>query len=229
MIAPAGLPDFLEWDVRNWSVALEFWRARTRLDLGRCEALEIGSRHGGLSMWLALLGARVVCSDVGPPSERAVRKHADAGVTRLVRYQIIDGTSIPYSGRFDLVVFKSVLGAIGRAGGLAGQARAVREMHKALKPGGELFFAENLVASPVHRYFRRRFVRWSASWRYVSIGEMRSFLAPFRDVAYRTVGFAGAFGRTSGQRSLLGSLDRALLDGLVPERWRYVIAGVARK
>jgi len=229
MIPTAGLPDVVEWDVRNWGVALEFWTRHSHLDLGSCDALEIGSRHGGLSLWLAQQGARVVCSDLGPPSEVARRKHADAGVAHRVRYQRIDGTRIPYVGQFDLIVFKSVLGGIGRPADRAAQARAVAEMHGALKPGGELFFAENLVASPVHQFLRRRFVEWSASWRYVAIDEMREFLAPFSEIAYRTVGLVGVFGRTSGQRALLGALDRALLDALVPERWRYVIVGVARK
>jgi SAM-dependent methyltransferase len=225
----AALRDFLEWDVRNWAVALEFWTRHTRLDLAGCSALEVGSRHGGLSLWLATLGASVVCSDLERPTERARRKHSVAGVGSRIGYECIDATRIPYADRFDLVVFKSVLGAVGRLGGRVAQARAVGQMYKALKPGGELFFAENLVASPMHRFLRRRFVGWSASWRYVSIEEMRDFLRPFASVSYCTIGFAGVFGRTGRQRAILGTLDRALLDGMVPESWRYVIAGVARK
>jgi SAM-dependent methyltransferase len=225
----AALRDFLEWDVRNWAVALEFWTRHTRLDLAGCSALEVGSRHGGLSLWLATLGASVRCSDLEGPTERARRKHTAAGVASRIGYECIDATRIPYADRFDLVVFKSVLGAVGRLGGRVAQARAVGQMYKALKPGGELFFAENLVASPMHRFLRRRFVGWSASWRYVSIEEMRDFLRPFASVSYCTIGFAGVFGRTGRQRAILGTLDRALLDGMVPESWRYVIAGVARK
>jgi SAM-dependent methyltransferase len=229
MTAPVGPQDFLEWDVRNWSVALDFWTRHSTHTLSTCRALEIGSRNGGLSLWLASRGARVVCSDLDGPTDRAREKHAAAGVAHLIRYERVDATDIPYQGAFDLVVFKSVLGAIGRVGGRGAQGRAVAAMHRALKPGGELFFAENLVASPVHQFLRRRFVGWSGSWRYVTVEEVRAFLAPFSHAAYRTVGFAGVFGRTGAQRAVLGSLDRAVLDGMVPERWRYVIAGVARK
>ena len=42
-----------------------------------------------------------------------------------------------------------------------------------------VFFAENLVASPLHTLFRRRFVKWGTEWRYVSLEEMHEFLLPF--------------------------------------------------
>jgi len=223
------LQDIVEWDVRNWSAALDFWTRHSVHDLGSCTALELGSRNGGLSLWLALEGARVVCSDVLGPTYVAVGKHRAAGVAHRVEYQSIDATKIGYDAAFDIVLFKSMLGAVGRSGGRAAQATAIAEMHKALKPGGELFFAENLVASPIHRYLRRRYVRWATTWRYVTVPEMLGLLAPFSSVRYRTIGFAGALGRTSAQRNLLGSLDRMLLDRLVPKQWRYIMIGVARK
>jgi hypothetical protein len=102
-------------------------------------------------------------------------------------------------------------------------------MHKALKPGGELFFAENLIASPLHQFCRNRFVRWGSTWRYVSIQEMQQFLGGFSEVQYSTIGFAGAFGRSERQRDLLGRIDRLFFDRAVPEGWRYIIVGIAKK
>src|SRR5206468_992574 len=96
-------------------------------------------------------------------------------------------------------------------------------MHKSLKKGGELFFAENLIGSPFHEFFRERFVKWGETWRYISVAEMEEFLAPFSNVQYRTVGFAGAFGRSEPQRNLLGFLDQTVLNHTVPENWRYII------
>ena len=226
---PAGVEDFVEWDVRNWSTALDFWGRYTSKDVATCTALELGARHGGLSLWLALQGARVVHSDVVGPSRRALGTHSDSGVSGRISYQRLDATRIPYRAAFDIVVFKSVLGAVGDRYGPEGQAAAVKEIHQALKAGGELFFAENLVASPAHRFFRRRFVRWGERWRYPSVDEMLAFLRPFTEVRYCTLGFAGAFGRTVRQRAVFGAADRLLLDRLVPARWRYIMVGVARK
>jgi hypothetical protein len=127
--------------------------------------------------------------------------------------------------KVDIVLFKSMLGAIGSK---QGQARAVTEMHRALKRDGELFFAENLIGCPLHRFFRREFVRWGKTWRYVSVAEMEEFLAPFSDIQYRTVGFAAAFGRSEPQRNLLGIADKMLFNYTVPDRWRYIIVGVAK-
>jgi SAM-dependent methyltransferase len=227
--APSPLADFIEWDIRNWSAALDFWLAHTSLDLRECSALELGSRNGGLSLWMALQGARVVCSDVQRPPHTAARLHRSRGVLHLIEYEAIDAIHIPYTSRFDVVLFKSILGAIGRSGDKRLQSQAVREMHRSLKPGGELFFAENLVGCPAHRFFRRKFVEWGTTWRYVSIAEMQEFLSPFSSVHYKTVGFTAAFGRSELQRNALAVLDRAIVDYLVPETWRYIVVGVAKK
>lgn len=52
----------------------------------------------------------------------------------MIEYRAVDATDIPFSEEFDVIGFKAVLGGIGR-GGRETQARAIREMHKALKKG----------------------------------------------------------------------------------------------
>jgi SAM-dependent methyltransferase len=227
--ARPDVTEFIEWDVRNWSTALDFWRQHSRLEISKCSALELGSRNGGLSLWMALQGAQVVSSDIDLPTEEAARLHQARGVSHLVQYEAIDATNIPYSSTFDVIVFKSMLGAVGRLGGKQRQVHAVRQMHKALKNGGELFFAENLIGSAAHHFLRRNFVRWGKSWRYVSISEMKEFLSPFSSVEYRPLGFGGAFGRSELQRNLLGILDGLVFNHIVPDDWKYIIVGVARK
>lgn len=235
-VAPQALPalegralaDVIEWDVRNWSRALRFWKRHSSLDISRCRALEIGSRGGGLSLWLALQGAHVVCSDVKGPNERAVEKHARYGVSRLITYECIDARDIPYANQFDLVVFKSVLGALGSRED-QGQTRAIAQMHKALKPGGELFFAENLAGSWLHVMLRRHLVSWGRRWQYVGPDEVTELMAPFADVTWAATGFLGTLGRSERQRSALALMDELLFNALVPSRWRYIGVGVARK
>jgi SAM-dependent methyltransferase len=223
------ISEYIEWDVRNWSTTLNYWLSESSQDLSNASALEIGSRHGGLSLWMASQGASVVCSDLNGPTEKAILQHRAHRVADRIEYRALDATQLPYQEEFDLVVFKSVLGGIGSRGGKEAQLKAIKEMHKALKEGGELFFAENLIGSPVHQFFRNRFVSWAAEWRYVTIVEMEEFLSLFSQVRFCTMGFAGAFGRSETQRSLLGLVDKAILDHMIPNRWNYIICGVATK
>jgi len=163
------------------------------------------------------------------PSEVATEKHRGYGVARQIEYVDLDALNISCTEAFDVVLFKSVLGGIGRGNQKDRQRKAVAEMYRSLKPGGELWFAENLVASPLHRLLRRRWVQWGMQWRYITVREMLEFLSPFSMVNYTTVGFLGALGRNARQRTLLGRLDRLGFDRLISEAWHYIIIGVAHK
>jgi SAM-dependent methyltransferase len=223
------LQDILEWDVVNWSPALTYWEQKTKHDLSSAYALELGSRHGGLSLWLALKGSKVICTDLNGPTDLAVQKHKKYGVSNLIEYEAVNAMKIPYREKFDLILFKSILGGIGWDGHPENQRRAINEIYYALKPGGELFFVENLVGSPLHRMARRYFVQWGRRWRYVTIQEIRNYLAPFSRFEYVCGGFLGAFGRNEMQRRILGRLDNLIINHIVPDGWKYIIAGVAQK
>jgi ubiquinone/menaquinone biosynthesis C-methylase UbiE len=225
-----NLSDLVEnEDIQNWSVALQYWLERTAQNLSSVNALEIGAGRGGLSLWAALNGMKVLCTDLQGTSKEAIEKHKKFGVSHLVEYEALNALSIPYSDKFDVVFFKSVLGGIGSFNNKANQVKAINEIYKSLKKGGELWFAENLKASPLHRFARRLLVERVNSWRYVTIPEMKEFLSVFSEVEYRTAGFLSVFGINSFQRSVLGKIDRIIADKLVPKSWRYIIIGVARK
>lgn len=221
--------DVLQWDVESWRVALAFWDEqlgpRTGLD-----CLEIGGREGGLSLWLALRQHRVTCSDRSGAARAAAPLHSRYSVASLVTYQDIDATAIPFKDRFDVIVFKSVLGTIGGWGRpRERQALAIGEMHKALRPGGLLMFAENATGSLLHVHLRRRFLEWGRQWRYIAPDEMKELLCGFSRVEVRTTGFLAAFGVTEGQRNALARLDRAILNRALPNRFHYIVYGVAEK
>lgn len=199
------------------------------LDGGPLDCLELGARGGGLTLWMARAGHRVICSDLEKSEGRARPLLERYGITSGVTYQDIDATAIPYDDHFDRIVFKSVLGGIGSNDSIERQRCAVQSIHRALKPGGKLLFAENLAGSPLHEYLRRRFVQWGERWRYPTLAEMRGFLEPFRDVRYGTTGFLGTFGRSESQRSVLAALDDVALNRVVPEQWHYIVYGVATK
>jgi len=223
------LEDVIEWDVPNWAVSLKYWREHTHLNTVPLRALEIGCGHGGLSLWAASTGMEVLCTDLEGPSREAREKHGRYGVADRIRYGALNALDIPFRQEFDVILFKSVLGGVGRGNNRENQVKAVHEIHKALKRGGELWFAENLAASPFHRFFRSRFVPWGKTWRYVTVREMLAYLSVFSEVDFTTAGFLGGFGRTPFQRTVLGSMDRLVADRLVPETWRYIMIGIARK
>jgi len=84
MSVTPNLSEIIEWDVRNWSAVLDYWSSNSLQTFAGCKALEIGGRHGGLSLWLAMQGAYVVCSDKEGPTQAAVEKHRVHGVSNLV-------------------------------------------------------------------------------------------------------------------------------------------------
>jgi SAM-dependent methyltransferase len=226
--------NILEWDVVNWSSALTYWTRTSAIPITNAYALEIGAgTNGGLSLWLAEQGARVVCSDRHLRQiVRACRRHASLLATPSIRYQVLSVTALPYRDVFDVVCLRSVLGVIGRRDDMTQRAQAVREIHAALKPGGEFWFAENLSASALHR-IARRVCQPSRSrrWRYFTLSELATLLHPFASYQYEVVGWLGAFGRTEEQRRALGYLDRFLCQRfhLIPTAWRYIVLGIARK
>jgi SAM-dependent methyltransferase len=222
------LSDIFEWDVTNWSRALALWN-KIDFDVANKTVLELGARRGGLSLLFALNGARVLCSDVGGPDVEARRLHSRYSVQSVVDYLDLDATDIDLpDSSVDLVCLKSVLGGVGRDGNSAAQAKAVEEIRRVLRPSGHFLFAENLLASPLHSFLRRRLTGWGASWRYPDIQELRSWLVPFASHDLDTWGCVGAFGRTENQRRCLGRVDSGLCF-LIPLRYRYVAFGSARK
>ncbi len=226
----ADLADAMEWDVRNWSKAADFWLDHLNKPIRGSRVLEVGGRDGGLSVWFARLGAEaVVCTDLDGPSDLAHDRIRRAGFADVISTANADATDLDYNREFDYVVFKSVLGGVGGALGSEGQRAALVSMHQALKPGGQLLFAENLTASGVHQYMRRRFVAWGDRWMYVSADDLYGLLADFTDVQLESFGLVGAFGRSERQRDLLARIDSRLMDRVAPADWHYIMAGVATR
>lgn len=220
--------DVLQWDVDSWSKALNFWEQIT--DWKNVQnALELGGREGGLSLWLSLKGIDVICSDFDNVQTIAEPLHNKYEVADRISYEDIDATNIPYENHFDLIVFKSIIGGIGKDNNIDKQEKVFVQIYKALKPGGVLLFAENLVASPIHKALRKKFVNWGDSWRYVSTREMEEFLKPFSSYKIKSTGVMATFGRSEKQRVVLASVDQLILNHISPKKWKYISYGYAKK
>lgn len=221
------LKDIIGWDIVNWSQSLDFWEKNLELDAQKFNCLELGGHRGGLSLWLALKGNHVICSDINSPEENASEIHKKYACDSLIDYQAIDATNIPYENKFDVVTFKSILGAVSSKNNSL-KGTAIHEIHKALKPGGTLLFAENIESTLLHRFLRKHFVNWGKRWNYLKFEELHQIFSPYKSIDYITVGFFGAFGRNEKQRAFFGHIDR-FFEKCVPRRKRYILIGIAKK
>lgn len=222
-----GIKDFIIWDTVNWSRAIQFWEKHVPLSDMKLNCLELGSNQGGLSLWLRTLGHNAICSDLSTPEETASAYHTRFGINDIT-YEAIDATKIPYKDHFDIITFKSMLGGASRGGKDENKKIVLEQIHKALKPGGKLLFAENLEASAMHRFLRKRFIKWGQDWNYLKYREVEELFTDFKDVKFITVGFFGAFGRNESQRKFLGHID-SLLSFLIPKGCKYILIGIAIK
>ncbi len=218
----------IEWDIRNWGRAIPFWLSTLPDSLEGKRVLALGERNGGLSLMYALLGADVICSDVGGPTINARMLHSRFGVSDRIQYRPIDACAIDlHSETFDIIAFKSMLGALAN---LERQTIAFDEIRRVLRPEGVLLFAENLRGSLIHRTMRR-IVKGDSwySWRYVTIPELHDLCSTrFSSHELQTFGFASVFARWEHARALVHYFDR-VVDPLIPEDWKYICFGVARR
>ena len=155
--SPEAIQQFVEWDVVNWAKAIRFWEDKIDFKTD-FKCLELGSNRGGLSLWLGMKGVDVICSDLENPQSIAKALHGKYEQLKI-NYEAINALEIPYENEFDLIVFKSVLGGASRGGNQGNKQLVMDQIYKALKPGGKLLFAENLMASDLHQFFRKQFVK----------------------------------------------------------------------
>ncbi len=224
----------IRWDIPTWTRAFTHWENTIAAMVPTpVEALELGATEGGASLFLAgRFGMRSVCSDIGGVSPAADPLHTRFGVRHLMTYADIDATNIAFPDQsFDVVVFKSILGSIGGALGPETIAVAVKEMHRVLRPGGVLLFAENLAATRAHRFLRRRVRKWGTFWHYMKLTELDQHLNHnFRVVSLKTTGFGcvAVPEKFPKLRNAMSRVDSAL-DRVLPKDFRYLAYGHAVK
>ncbi len=221
------IKDVIQWDVKTWSKALLFWKKNFSIKT-EMRALALGEREGGVSLWLALQGVSVVCTDYNEFPEETTQLHKRYNISDRIYYEqgvdLADLSKFPASS-FDLVVFKSVLGALSHK---EKQQKAFEEMKRVLKPGGAILFAENGKGSKLHSVFRKKFIKWNSYWRYLDYKRDQDLFAGFSSVKLTASGFIAVFGRTEKQRSVLAKFDR-IINPILPSSFNYVVFGVLTK
>lgn len=225
-----NIKDIIEWDIQNWKKSLNFFDENINFK-NINNSLEIGSRKGGMSLWLALHGCKnIICTDYVDNNEIARELHFKYNeiCEKNISYKVVDATKMNYVNEFDLIVFKSILGGIGCHNNKLAQEKTIKNIYKALKPGGKLIFIENAKASYLHQFCRKKFTNWGEYWRYLTKDELISMCSMFSKVNIKMYGFIGCFGKTEKQRMRFGKIDN-LLCKILPDRFKYIIYGILTK
>ena len=221
--------DSTGWDTYNWGRGISFWNKNIDFNSKTVLELGCGCKNGGLSLWVASKGASdVVCSDYNEPTEQTKSMHKLYNFDTKITYKKISALEIPYENHFDIVIFKSMLGGISR-NNIEEVNLCLKQCKKALKPGGKLLVAENLVSTCVHKFTRKTFLK--RTWRYFNANELSAFLEynNFKVTNREYLGITACFGRSERQRIFLGKLDKILFERILPEEKRYIIFLIAEK
>jgi SAM-dependent methyltransferase len=154
--------------------------------------------------------------------------HSKFKIDGKISYQTLNALNIGDKEKFNFVLFKSVMGGVSYGGKNENKQKLMDEIYESLKPGGYLMFCENLSASPLHRYFRKKFVKWGKAWNYLKYEELELLCSKFEDVKIETYGFWGAMGRNELQRNILGIAD-IIFSPFIPKSQRYIAFVTAKK
>jgi SAM-dependent methyltransferase len=219
------IKDIIVWDVVNWSKAINFWERNASVSNKDYNCLELGSSRGGMSLWLALSGNNVLCTDLNGPEEDARHIHSKYNCSSRISYDSLDVTKMPFENQYDVIIFKSIIGGICGSTKID-KATILNKIHKALKPGGKLLFAENLESTLLHKALRKKY--GTKDWDFLKIDEINQVFSSYRKLDYTTVGFFGCMGRNEPQRNLLGKIDN-MLSWAIPDKSKYILIGIAEK
>ncbi len=227
------LNDIIEWDVLNWSRLVKYWIPTLHTFPADAKVLAVGERNGGLSLWLALMGFKVDCTDIKEPSEKAISRHKKYRVSDKITYRQLDIVNdSPIPDTYDLVIAKSVIGGLKSNPSDAGtrnfstQQKAVSNIYAQLKKDGYFLSAENLTGNFLHKYARLNKQK-DKGWRYLHYKEIPVLFQPFKVVKTKTFGILPTSFRSGLLNETLFTFNK-LLDFLPPQE-KYIAFTTAQK
>jgi SAM-dependent methyltransferase len=225
----------IEWDVFNWSNALVHWSGIVKSLNKDAKILCLGERNGGLSLWFALQGFKVTCSDFGGPTDAARELHTKYGVSDFIEYADINIFELPYPAEsFDVVACKSVIGGLKldyknkQTRTLENQKLAIDEVRRILKTGGFFLGAENMKGSRLHQLLRKVLKGKNIGWRHFEVKELRWLLRDFTTTNIVFFGFVGSYFPFTWFNRIFSSLD-SILSKLLPNGLLYISFITAKK
>lgn len=231
-----GLPvqDIIEWDVPNWSCLIAYWTPILETLPRDAKVLTVGERNGGLTLWLALMGFHVVCTDRESPEPHASLLHKKYNVADKISYRALDivHCDLP-DNSFDIIMAKSVIGGLKAdpknrlTRSFAVQQQAVDNIYRVLKPGGYYFSAENLQGSSFLQAVRKMAGK-NKGWRHFKWREVKELHNAFSAKEYHTFGFFPAMFSSAVLNNIVSFANRYLMNWL-PANSKYIAFTAARK
>jgi len=226
-----GLPiaDIIGWDVANWSGCLAYWQPWLPPVASDVRVLVLGERNGGISLWFALLGYNVRCTDIQRPGAAVQKLHEMWNVASRVTYAAVDVFRMPWPAEhFDVVACKSVIGGLkleytnALTRSLENQKLAVEEIRRVLKPGGVFLGAENLTGTWPHRVLRNIRCGGKLGWRHLTVSEITWLFDHYSCSEQRSWGFCGTgWPPFPGLNWACAHAD-GFLSRLLPGTWLYI-------
>lgn len=226
--------DIIEWDVLNWSQLIEYWQPIIETLPANSRVLAIGERNGGLSLWLALQGFDVVCTDIKETTDKAKALHKQYNVAHKIQYKTFDVINDTLEAeQYDVVIAKSVIGGLKTVRTDAAtrsfdtQQKAVDHIHRLLKPGGYFFSAENLQGGFITRTIRS-LTNKNNGWRHLSIHEIKTLFRAFTLVETKTFGILPTFFSGGIRNRCMFFINKNLLS-FMPASSKYIAFTIAQK
>jgi hypothetical protein len=217
----------IEWDVNNWSKLIKYWQPIVNSLPKSAKILCIGERNGGLTLWLAMQGFNVVCTDRVYPTSKAIEIHKSYNVNNRIAYKEYDILEkYPDDLKFDLIIAKSVLGGIkneytdSTTRNKEARIKAIGNLHEALTKNGTILFAENMKGS-LFLDACRKFSGKKKGWHYFTVPEIKELFQPFNSLNIKYFGLIPTYGNGVILNKLI-YLFNYLLQPVTPNSFKYI-------
>lgn len=221
------LKDIINWDVDTWSEILPYWDNQLKnFDKSNTICIEIGAREGGISLWMAMNGFKIICSDNYYDLEDAKKLHIKYRVEKKVFYKKVNVLNWNEKAKYDIIIVKSVLGALQTEERIK---TAIENIYNNLNDNGIILFAENSRALFLHRLFRSKFTDWGRIWYYFDETSLKRIFKSFQILDFQFNGVSAVFANRLGLSKPFYKLDKYILNKIVPDKMKYMVYGYAKK
>jgi hypothetical protein len=232
----ALVEDCCGWNKKTWADAVEFAISALPDDLREKKIIEIGaSDKSTVAPIFATRGAHVLCSYYSKPPgfiENSQLKYVRSKY-HIEEIPTIETSVTELSGRYDVIIMKSVLGGVFRNDNYKDLGTLIRRLLRDnVSVGGAILTIDNGYIAPFHKLRRHRGTGGN-SWSYLAQHKLTESLADL-DVTIKGFGYLNVasaslqFGRNCEfLNSLVYYLDKAMISLIGPSE-RAVLSTIIR-